>query len=366
MTLALGDGISGAVCVRGIGILRGETATCLGEVLGTIVRGETAGCLGVTAKGLGVLGVTTCDSIFSTSLISSGCDTGCDTSSSTLRGDWRGDATLGGEGAVGSSTTTFSLRGDWRGDTTLGGEGALGSSTTTSSLRGVGGLASRGERGGTSLRGETGGVGSFLSGSDNGTGSTTSLRGETGGVGCFCGCSGSLGVEGGVGCLTITGSGATTVSPLTSTACGTAIGSVLGGVLSRGDSFFVLFSSRGEVFLTSSVAVLSFLGSFAALSLRGDRGTPLLSLRGEMRGMDCELLSGCSKSSFFGTAGGGTLLLPILAVPFLGAGSVLTTSTGFGGGVGFLSGLFSSSLSISESSDSESKCSTVMAPLVNV
>jgi hypothetical protein len=71
MTLALGEGISGAVCVRGIGTgtLRGETVTCFGDclagpvfgtaVFGTTVLGETVVCLGTIAKGVGVLGATT-------------------------------------------------------------------------------------------------------------------------------------------------------------------------------------------------------------------------------------------------------------------------------------------------------------------
>ncbi len=129
-------------------------------------------------------------------------------------------------------------------------------------------------------------------------------------------------------------------------------------------------SLRGEFFLgsTTPLAGLSLRGEFflasvplAALSLRGGRGIlPLLSLRGEIRGIDCELLSGCSNSSFFGCA---ALLLPILVNPFRGAGSLLTatgTGTGGGGGLCFLGLVFTSStsLSISESSDSESKCST--------
>jgi hypothetical protein len=258
-----------------------------------------------------------------------------------------------------------------------------------SSLRGVGGLVSRGERGATSLRGERGaasslrGVGGLVSRGERGATSSlrgvagfasrgesgadaTSLRGETGGVGSFRDCSGALGEDSGVGFLTFTGSGgATTSSSLISARCA-MFGSDLG--ISRGDSFLVPFSLRGEVFLVS-VAALSlrgevFLVSSAALSFLGDRGTLLLlSLRGEMRGIDCEPLSGCSNSSFFGCVGT-ALLLPILASPFLGAGSVLTTGAG-GGDVCFFGLIFSSSLSISESSESESKCSTIQKTSVN-
>ncbi len=68
MTLARGEGISGAVCVRGNGATLGDTVTCLGDcclggatfgtiVFGVRVFGATAVFLGATA--VGVLGVTT-------------------------------------------------------------------------------------------------------------------------------------------------------------------------------------------------------------------------------------------------------------------------------------------------------------------